>query len=235
MSGDAIYGGRAAVTDPGALWLAFLSSPAAPQPAMSLLELDGYLTGVIVAPSLIQPTRWMAGLWIDNEPPFEEAEEIQIAFSAVGMMFNTLSGRIDRSLRRLETDRLCDYRPAFQTNEGKPSHDAVRRWARGFYRAMALAPAEWTALAEDERMLPIFTPLVGFIENNDPKFEPAEDFEQRLDEAAAQLPRTILLLRKIAQLRENRPSTMATRTKVGRNDPCPCGSGKKYKRCCGSN
>jgi preprotein translocase subunit SecA len=24
-------------------------------------------------------------------------------------------------------------------------------------------------------------------------------------------------------------------TKVGRNDPCPCGSGKKYKKCCGSN
>jgi uncharacterized protein YecA (UPF0149 family) len=22
---------------------------------------------------------------------------------------------------------------------------------------------------------------------------------------------------------------------VGRNDPCPCGSGKKYKKCCGSN
>ena len=23
--------------------------------------------------------------------------------------------------------------------------------------------------------------------------------------------------------------------KVGRNDPCPCGSGKKYKHCCGKN
>ena len=23
--------------------------------------------------------------------------------------------------------------------------------------------------------------------------------------------------------------------KVGRNDPCPCGSGKKYKKCCGQN
>jgi len=23
-------------------------------------------------------------------------------------------------------------------------------------------------------------------------------------------------------------------TKVGRNDPCPCGSGKKYKKCCGA-
>jgi preprotein translocase subunit SecA len=26
----------------------------------------------------------------------------------------------------------------------------------------------------------------------------------------------------------------ATRAKVGRNDPCPCGSGKKYKKCCGA-
>ena len=24
-------------------------------------------------------------------------------------------------------------------------------------------------------------------------------------------------------------------TKVGRNDPCPCGSGKKFKKCCGAN
>jgi uncharacterized protein YecA (UPF0149 family) len=22
--------------------------------------------------------------------------------------------------------------------------------------------------------------------------------------------------------------------KIGRNDPCPCGSGKKYKKCCGA-
>ena len=27
----------------------------------------------------------------------------------------------------------------------------------------------------------------------------------------------------------------ATSSKVGRNDPCPCGSGKKYKKCCGLN
>ena len=27
---------------------------------------------------------------------------------------------------------------------------------------------------------------------------------------------------------------MATATKVGRNEPCPCGSGKKYKACCGT-
>ena len=27
--------------------------------------------------------------------------------------------------------------------------------------------------------------------------------------------------------------TVSTRKKVGRNDPCPCGSGKKFKKCCG--
>ena len=30
-------------------------------------------------------------------------------------------------------------------------------------------------------------------------------------------------------------ATVKKGAKVGRNDPCPCGSGKKYKRCCGAN
>jgi len=29
-----------------------------------------------------------------------------------------------------------------------------------------------------------------------------------------------------------RPDGRPSGRKVGRNDPCPCGSGKKYKRCC---
>ena len=33
----------------------------------------------------------------------------------------------------------------------------------------------------------------------------------------------------------NRNSAQVTRAKIGRNDPCPCGSGKKYKNCCGKN
>lgn len=30
-------------------------------------------------------------------------------------------------------------------------------------------------------------------------------------------------------------NTVVKKEKVGRNDPCPCGSGKKYKKCCGRN
>ena len=33
----------------------------------------------------------------------------------------------------------------------------------------------------------------------------------------------------------SKPSPVRAQKKVGRNDPCPCGSGKKYKKCCGAN
>ena len=40
-----------------------------------------------------------------------------------------------------------------------------------------------------------------------------------------------------ALYKEQKLSTTVVNTqpKVGRNDPCPCGSGKKYKKCCGAN
>ena len=31
----------------------------------------------------------------------------------------------------------------------------------------------------------------------------------------------------------NWPKTQEAEMKIGRNEPCPCGSGKKYKKCCG--
>ena len=238
MIDDPVSDGRGAMTDAASTWLAFLVSPAAPQSAMSLLELDGYLTGVIVAPNLIRPSRWMAGLWIDAELVFDDATQIQLVLSAVGVMFNALSTRIEQSLRRLETERVCDYRPAFQTDDGKPPHDIVRRWASGFWRAMELTPADWHALAADDRTQVLITPFVGFIDaGKNAGFEPARDIEDRLDEAAAEIPRTILLLRKIAKTRASRTSgeQQTPRSKIGRNDSCPCGSGKKYKRCCGQS
>jgi yecA family protein len=144
---------RTARPDPAPLWMGLLASPAAPKCAMSALELDGYLTGIIVAPSPIRPSLWMAGIW-DDEPDFDDMTQVQSVFEAVGLMFNTLSTGIERSLQRLEAERICDYRPAFQPIEGKPSHEAIRIWARGFWRAMELAPAEWSALAADERLKP---------------------------------------------------------------------------------
>ena len=34
---------------------------------------------------------------------------------------------------------------------------------------------------------------------------------------------------------QKKSRTIVKGQKIGRNDPCPCGSGKKYKKCCGAN
>lgn len=41
--------------------------------------------------------------------------------------------------------------------------------------------------------------------------------------------------RKELYLKQKKSGTITRGKKIGRNDPCPCGSGKKYKKCCGAN
>ena len=41
--------------------------------------------------------------------------------------------------------------------------------------------------------------------------------------------------RKRLYREQKQSGTVRKEKKIGRNDPCPCGSGKKYKKCCGRN
>lgn len=41
--------------------------------------------------------------------------------------------------------------------------------------------------------------------------------------------------RKELYWEQKKSNTVVKEKKIGRNDPCPCGSGKKYKKCCGAN
>ena len=41
--------------------------------------------------------------------------------------------------------------------------------------------------------------------------------------------------RKDLYKKQKLSGTIVKGKKIGRNDPCPCGSGKKYKQCCGKN
>lgn len=207
-----------------------------PMTALSPLELDGYLTGIIVTPQAtpIRPSLWVARLFDDEQPIFEDEAQINTVLGSVVVRHNTLLRDIDCSLKQLETDGTVDYRPLFLSDDEKPAHDTVRTWIRGFWKAMELAPESWSALVEDKRTNRIIAPFVGFFDLG--KIEPDEipdDIDERLDEDAALIPRMILILRKLARIREaaSQPPLLR-RTKIGRNDPCPCGSGKKYKRCC---
>jgi len=98
---------------------------------------------------------------------------------------------------------------------------------------MMLHPEYWSNLADDERTAAFLGLLVGFIET-DEQIEEREDANDIRDEHAALLPRAIVAMRKLALLHDGDATALRSiqANKVGRNDPCPCGSGKKYKRCC---
>src|SRR5262245_29587261 len=205
------------------------------RPVISPLELDGYLTGIVVPPEPISPSTWMMRLWSEDPPIFDDEAQIKAAFGALVKHYNAISTAIDRSVNRLEVDGTVTYRPLFLAGNEKPTHDSARTWVRGFWKAMTLAPATWSSLAEDARTQILIRPFVGFVdlEPHAPDELPA-NADATLDEDAALIPRMILVLRKLARLRQAytpgpRPGH---RTKIGRNDPCPYGSGRKYKLCC---
>jgi len=218
--------------DPLLTWLGFLTSPAAPKGAMSPMELDGYLTGIVVSPDLLLPSRWLDRIWGENEPTFDGLDQMQTAIAAVMDHYNAIIAALDAGFKQIEAKKTADYRPLYLAPSGKPNHDVVRTWVRGFGKAMALAPERWSSIAEDERLQPLLTPFIGFLDVADPDFEPADNIAELLDEAATTIPRATIILRKIAQF--STAPAAGRRSKIGRNDPCPCGSGLKYKRCCGA-
>ncbi|MGC2461141.1 MAG: UPF0149 family protein [Steroidobacteraceae bacterium] len=218
--------------DPLLTWLGFLTSPAAPKGAMSPMELDGYLTGIGVSPDLLLPSRWLGRIWGENEPTFDGLDQMQTVIAAVMDHYNAIIAALDAGFKQIEAKKTAAYRPLYLAPSGKPNHDVVRTWVRGFGKAMALAPERWSSIAEDERLQPLLTPFIGFLDVADPDFEPADNIDELLDEAATAIPRATIILRKIAQF--STAPAAGRRSKIGRNDPCPCGSGLKYKRCCGA-
>lgn len=60
-----------------------------------------------------------------------------------------------------------------------------------------------------------------------------EDFRKQI--LTMDLPSEAMRFDLLKQPADIKPSASQPekQKKVGRNDPCPCGSGKKYKRCCG--
>jgi uncharacterized protein len=125
-----------------------------------------------------------------------------------------------------------------------PPPALARSWAAGFMAAVLVWPDDWTpprdkelardmgdALETIDRLTEDDTdpPAANLYEPSAPPSVSATR-QQMFDKAME----AVFTLYDIAQILGPRVPTVRNLDKTGRNDPCPCGSGKKYKKCCGA-
>jgi uncharacterized protein len=197
---------------------------------MLLTELDGFLTGVIVSPELIMPGEWLPVVWGADEAggaPFDDPADVQWFTEAVMARYNEI-------VRDLGRGKL---QPIFDIDE-RNGDVLWELWADGFQAAMMLRPDCWSAVtsgeAEVAEALAGMRMLIGVAIGETELM--SHEVNQLSDDAPDLIPIWVrqLYARRLAQL--GAPTATGARpAKVGRNEPCTCGSGKKYKKCCGLN
>lgn len=109
-------------------------------------------------------------------------------------------------------------------------------WCNAYLYALDVVPTDWFETADDEGFEDLLYPIMalgGIFEQED-----GEDLitftDSELDGFKDELEDAVLAVYAYWRAKAQAPSTVRREgDKVGRNDPCPCGSGKKHKACCG--
>jgi len=172
----------------------------------------------------------MAGLW-GGEPVFEGQEQAQAVLNAVMLRYDEILHQLDTAPKR--------FRPWYMAEAEQPaSAEQAAEWARGFWKAMMLTPETWSPLVHDHENRLLLAPILCFIDAGEGHglipVDP-DEVDDLLCDAAEIIPTIIPGIRAYWRTGATSPQQPARSQRPGRNDPCPCGSGKKYKRCCGAN
>lgn len=195
---------------------------------MLLTELDGFLTGLLIGPEAIPADEWMSVVWgaeTDGVPPFDDPLDVQWFADAVAARQHEIA----RDLRR---GRL---RPILDVDE-RSGEVLWEYWIDGLAEAMALRPDAWQALAADNRIAAALERLTLLIAVAREESELDSVEINALSNAAVVEMTAAVQCLYAATTRDGEMAGIApgaaAKAKVGRNDPCPCGSGKKHKHCC---
>jgi uncharacterized protein len=198
--------------------------------------LDGFFAALACCPDLVMPSEYMEvlqrGSSEDGDLDFETEEEALQFVELVNRHWNHVNRQLDSEEVYLPLV-LEDENGNFQAND----------WANGFLRGTELRRSIWADFIDEDKeaggMVPIWA--LAYEHHPDPEIrsfkEPisVEQREKLLVGAAAgvmRMHRYFLADRNAYSA----PTGTFIRSgpKTGRNEPCPCGSGKKYKKCCGA-
>ncbi len=233
MSGPSTAGLAGAELERLAALLAANTNPE----ALSLEAVDGLFCALIASPTLVMPHEYLSvilGGTLEGGGLLGDLAGVQEMMGLLMRYWNAIAQDFER-----ET-----YHVGYRSEPGEGGVPG-RAWARGYLRGIGLAREGWSRILHDEREeLVRYIPIVaGEIDPAWPK-EPLTEGQSNamwtdMLTGAARAYRYFKedrLAYAEASAARGAPPEPYERAgpKVGRNDPCPCGSGKKYKRCCGS-
>jgi uncharacterized protein len=231
-----------------------LAADWAPETTMDLEQLDGFLAGVICAPRVVLPSAYVPAIFGDEEPAFPDRETAQRFFDLLMRRHNQIAQSLNAPVERLDDPRayepfLIDWDENAQAVRQMAEAGELARvprygelWARGFLHAVDLTREDWNSVpADDEEGAQLVDDALAAIlalvpdddEEDDGAGEPPEERDDLVADAlvAAYDLRDYWREVQFEQVRVKEP--IRRDAKIGRNDPCPCGSGKKFKQCHG--
>lgn len=208
---------------------------ALPGEPMVASELDGFVAGLLVCPTLIMPGEWLPEVWgrpteEDDAPVFETEQQAQEIIRLIMAHYNAVAGALLAGRGRYQTVFDVDTR-----------HDETmwEIWAEGFARAMALRPSSWASVAtSDQGTRAALAGLQALIDIADRRSHlPKSEIDELTKIAPDLIPGWVDDLHswRVARSHASPKPASAQGRKVGRNEPCPCGSGRKHKKCCGAD
>jgi uncharacterized protein len=214
-----------------------LVSDAVPDECMDLEMLDGFLAGVLLSPTPIATNRWLPEVWsaYGEESDFGGGADVQRAIQLVLAYYNEIATTLGREDEDERWEPFC-----FALDDQSEGFGLGDEWIDGFVHGLELWPEDWPEGLPDELVDTVQEALQETIEPWDDEEAAAADEETRLAAlaAAGEVVHDIYLGWRGIGLPAPQPLALdvalASTSGPGRNEPCPCGSGKKYKKCCGA-
>ncbi len=193
---------------------------------LDISELDGLFTAIVSGPVLIQPSRWLPAVWGEFAPNWKSEEEFQKVFSLMIRYMNGIAATL--------MEQPADFDPLFLEREVKgKTYMVVDEWCEGYQRGVTLAADAWKQAGEE--MVILLSPVLAFTGSRGwTGHEQSHEEVEKLQLAIAPHVRKIHAY-WLARRSEDTPASQSqhrSEPRVGRNDSCPCGSGKKFKKCC---
>lgn len=218
--------------------------------AMVVEEIDGFLAALACVPDAVEEREVLhevLGLDEPGDSSTSGEEQTEPVIAEIAALLRRHAAHVVAALDADEFAPVLAY-----DDEG---HSDGVAWALGFLRGAERHPDSWDALLEEDEFgdaLDAFESLAATLDEDDD----GEDQDESGEERAATVDRAerdALIDRMIADVADiheyfrpyrkagTTPAAMRVETvrraepKTGRNEPCPCGSGRKYKNCCGAN